>query len=235
MKVKLIKPSQFKRIEKEMGANIVAQTYLEPYAYNTNHEFYKLKYDGKDYLAGHNLKGKVLGYLEVGHKSYIEVKKKPGTAIFRIIKFFEYLIAGALGLFLVLFFLGAGLHVVKNIMLNSENATETDNSEVEVEEGYIAIPTLAPTYQFTTHNDVFQLSNPANNTVSMKYCIYADDGVITETSWLNPGGVFDISVMDVFGEVGEYKVQILVQTKDIETKQTCNGAILETTFYITED
>ena len=67
------------------------------------------------------------------------------------------------------------------------------------------------------------LINPEENTVYLVYTIYENNEQIAATKAIKPGNMTDINLKDILS-TGEHSLTIKINTYDIETHESCNGA-----------
>ena len=91
----------------------------------------------------------------------------------------------------------------------------------------IKIPGLMSSYTLTEDNKELYLINPDGNTVYFKYSITEDDEQIYETDYIEPNKMERADLWGIL-DSGEHTLKVSISTIDIDTRESCNSAALET-------
>lgn len=109
---------------------------------------------------------------------------------------------------------------------NKWDGTSQENTEEIVTE-YIEIPGYS-NLAVSKKTQTIHLGNPEKNTVYLQYQIVEGDEVIYETNAIKPGNMVDANLYELLSP-GEHDVKFVINTYDIETESSCNGAIQDVT------
>lgn len=101
----------------------------------------------------------------------------------------------------------------KKIDSNNQKGKNTDTISIP---GYSDIT-------ISDKNKNLSLINPEENTVYLVYAIYENNEQIAETKAIKPGNMTDVNLKDILS-TGEHSLTIKINTYDIETHESCNGA-----------
>ena len=87
----------------------------------------------------------------------------------------------------------------------------------------IAIPGYANLY-VSDESRTIRLVNPEDNTVYLQYSILDGEEVIYETKAIKPGNMVEADLYSLLAP-GEYELSFTINTYDINTQESCNGAV----------
>ena len=159
-------------------------------------------------------------YLPVGDNEFVRIKRGLFTPLFLIA--------------LCLIVIGAGIWVVgrTNYPGNDLDIADGDDisnipedSEVIDYETYIELPYLST---IEVKSNPVPLINPENNTVYMGFKILYNDETIYESEGaVRPGEFLTWDARQYFKNAGNYNVVIVISTYDVETREECSSANIE--------
>ncbi len=187
-----------------------------------NSDLMIIESDGKEHLFEiTSSKARILGYLEVEENTYVSVVKS-NCRVWMII---------------LILLLGLGLGILWNEM-NLESLATGIQDDFFVEEGDDIVYD-EPIYQESVQETItipgyanliissdmpsISLINPEGNTVYMKYIILEGKTIIYETKAFEPNKMVKVNMRELLS-VGEHCLNFLIQTFDLETQESCNGA-----------
>lgn len=217
------KKNEFYREKKLNGYVVIADTSLQKYDSSKHGRYEKLSYNGQMYVVKPRIIGFTMGFIELGEKRLVAVKKCgwliPVLSVLLVIMLFG---AGS-------FDKAEGLKDIPIVGELIENYTEAQG-----EQEYMTIPGLKEQYRLSADNREMYLINPEGNTVYFKYILSVDSVKIYETDYVEPNRMVRADLYSQL-DAGDYQVEVAIMTIDTKTHEACNGATLSTNVIIVKD
>jgi hypothetical protein len=227
-----ISVKEFKKLREENAdINVVGQTALSKWKEDKHAKkdgYQKLievddNNNEKEYVVKPSVIGFKRKYAKVGENEYILVKNK--------------ILAILIFLFALGVLVGIGItsipgnnnpikDFIDDIIIGGSDIE--DYPDVEYNQETISIPGLADKYTVNVKNRELYLVNPKVNDVYFKYQILLNGEVIYESNHIPPNKMEKVDLYEIL-EAGTHDIEIMVNTIDVETKEACNSAKLETT------
>lgn len=104
---------------------------------------------------------------------------------------------------------------------NEWDGTMSDNRPKASSESII-IPGYSDLY-VSNEAKTIKLVNDVENTVYLQYNIYEGDSLVYESQAIKPGNMLEADLYSLFTQ-GEHELRLQINTFDVDTQQTCNGA-----------
>lgn len=201
--------------------------------YKKNREQLFIESQGKEYVL--DIKHSFLpslGYLEVGKSTYVSIVN-PNCKVWCML-----LVVLCLGIALMGYF-----DEMKTVWLENEIVDEflTEDGEdimyenpIEKEsvQETITIPGYA-NIRVSSESPSVSLINPAGNTVYMKYIILNGEEIIYETKAFASDKMVRVNMKELLC-VGKHNLTFMIQTFDMDTQESCNGATQKVTVWVEE-
>ena len=217
------KKKEFIREKKRNAYVIIADTSLQKYDSSKHGRYEKFSYLGQIYVVKPRITGVTTGFIELGEKRLIAVKKYGWMIpVLPVVLGIMLLCVGILGK-------SGSLKDIPIVGELIENYTETQE-----EQEYMTVPGLKEHYRLSVDNREMYLINPKGNTVYFKYILSVEGVKIYETDYVEPDRMVRADLYSQL-DAGDYQVDVTIMTIETKTHEACNGATLSTNVTIVKD